>query len=66
MELKRSLEDRRCPGCGVLLESKAEETFVCPAEGITWVAYGPQLLLRPAVVTRSPLELPWESEQVAA
>ncbi len=66
MEMYRSTEERSCPDCGAVLDVVAEDTFVCPKEGTQWVSYGPNLLLRPAVVTRSVLELPWESRRAAA
>ncbi len=67
MEHTSSSEQRRCPDCGATLERGEEGTFVCPQEAITWVAYGPKLLLRPAIIknTKLALELPWEARRAA-
>ena len=61
-----STEDRRCPDCGTQLDTTGNDMYVCPHEGSTWVLYGPRILLRPPVVTRSVLELPWETQPSAA
>jgi hypothetical protein len=67
MERMSSTEERPCPDCGATLESGEEGTFVCPKEDILWVAYGPKLLLRPAMLKnpRLSLELPWEGRRAA-
>ena len=64
----RSLEERRCPDCGARLELVDDGSYRCVADESVWMAYGPKLLLKPALVTASrlALDLPWESHKVAA
>lgn len=67
MELKRNQEARCCPDCGAVLESVEDGSFRCPNENTVWMAYGPKLLLKPAVVTgkKLALDLPWEGRRAA-
>ena len=65
MEMYRSTQERRCPDCGAPLEAVADGAYVCTQEQTEWVEYSPKLLLRPAKLDRTPLELPWETRKAA-
>lgn len=67
MEQNRSTAERHCPDCGATLEQREDGSFFCTHEDVVWMAYGPKLLLREAIVRSSTLslELPWESKKAA-
>ena len=67
MEQNRSNSERPCPDCGTTLERREDGAFLCSQENVVWMAYGPKLLLREAVIKSShlALELPWETQKAA-
>ncbi|HEY1011389.1 MAG TPA: hypothetical protein VGE07_01715 [Herpetosiphonaceae bacterium] len=67
MDHDGSMTDRRCPDCGTTLALHEDGVFFCEKENVTWLAYGPKLLIRPPAPRelRLSLALPWEDRKAA-